>query len=136
MLEGRFLTMLIGVLVTDPIVAASWVIAITVALLSMQATLKPFHESAEQAAQWSSCNKMSIVSYSSQLVVLVVGLVNIIWHGSLSSTITWLLSLVAVVALVIPLVLTGKIIAMNKDTYARVGTSVVNNVLHEAESRS
>ena len=133
-LEMRFLTILIGALVMDPIVAAWLVITITVALLCVQAKLKPFRESREEAEHWSSCNKMSVVCYSSQLVVLVVGLVNIILYGSWSSTIRLLLSLVAVVALVVPLVLTGMIIAMNKDTYARVATDAMNNIMYEAES--
>ena len=130
MLEVRFLTIFIGI--ADPITSASLVIAITLGLLIMQARLKPFRESAEEAAHWSSCNKMGAVGYISQLVVLAVGLLSIILADSLSNAVEVLLTLVAVVALLVPLALTGKIFEMNKATYVSVATSAIDNVLSDA----
>ena len=132
MLEVRFLTIFIGKNVADPITSASLVIAITLGLLIMQARLKPFRESAEEAAHWSSCNKMGAVGYISQLVVLAVGLLSIILADSLSNAVEVLLTLVAVVALLVPLTLTGKIFEMNKATYVSVATSAIDNVLSDA----
>ena len=132
MLEVRFLTIFIGKYVADPITSASLVIAITLGLLIMQARLKPFRESAEEATHWSSCNKMGTVGYISQLVVLAVGLLSIILADSLSNAVEVLLTLVAVVALLVPLTLTAKIIEMNKATYVSVATSAIGNVLSDA----
>eukprot|EP01046_Picozoa_sp_COSAG06_P026536 COSAG06_NODE_2287_length_7155_cov_20.776927_8_plen_350_part_00 len=136
MLEVRFLTIFIGwhgKYAADPITSASLVIAITLlGLLIMQACLKPFRESVEEAAHWSSCNKMAAVGYISQLVVLAVGLLSIILADSLSNAVEVLLTLVAVVALLVPLMLTGKIFEMNKATYVSVATSVIDNVLSDA----
>ena len=129
MLEVRFLTMFIGKYVADLITSASLVIAITLGLLIMQACLKPFRESAEEAAHWSSCNKMGIVGYISQLVVLAVGLLCTILADSLTDAVEMLLTLVAVVALLVPLTLTGKIFEMNKATYVGVATVAFDNVL-------
>jgi hypothetical protein len=136
MLEVRFLTIAIGEIAEDPVTAASLVITITLGLLIMQAKLAPFRESAEEAAHWSSCNKMGTVGYTSQLVVLAVGLLCAILGDSVSKTVGVLLSLVAVVALVVPLALTVKIIVMNKATIASVATSVVANVLHNTGASS
>ena len=129
MLEVRFLTMFIGNSEVNPIDSALLVMAITLGLLIMQACLKPFRESAEEAAHWSSCNKMGAVGYISQLVVLAVGLLCITLADSLSDVVEVLLTLVAVVALLVPLALTGKIFEMNKATYVGVTVAVIDNVL-------
>lgn len=131
-LEARFLTIVIGQFDRlYPITSASLVIAITLGLLIIQACLKPFRESAEEAAHWSSCNKMAIVGYTSQLVVLAVGLLCTILADSLSNAVEVLLALVAAVALLVPLTLMVKIVEMNKATYASVATGVVSNVLSD-----
>ncbi len=132
MLEVRFLTMFIGSSEVNPIDSALLVMAITLGLLIMQACLKPFRESAEEAAHWSSCNKMGIVGYISQLVVLAVGLLCIL-ADPLSDAFEVLLTLVAVVALLVPLALTGKIFEMNKATYVGVATVAFDNVLDEED---
>ena len=137
MLEVRFVTMFVGPVVSDPLLSASLVFAITLCLLLTQAMLKPYKETAEDAAHWSSANKMGTVGYSSQLVVLAVGLLCIILGDSASEAVKIVLTLIAVVALMVPLALTAKSIMMNKDKYAGVATDVVksfNNVLHNSSS--
>ena len=134
MLEVRFITMFVGGFVTDPLVAAPLVIAITLCLLLMQAKLKPHRETAEDAAHWSSANKMGTVGYSSQLVVLGIGLLCAFLGDSVSEAVQIVLTLIAVVALLVPLALTAKIIAMNKGTYVDAATDVVSNVLHKSGS--
>ena len=114
MLEVRFATMFVGGLVSNALVSASLVFAITLGLLLMQAKLKPYKETAHDAAHWSSANKMGTVGYSSQLVVLAVGLLCVILGDSASEAVKIVLALIAVVALMVPLVLTAKAIAMNK----------------------
>ena len=52
--------------------------------------------------------------------------------ASLSNAVEVLLTLVAVVALLVPLTLTGKIFEMNKATYVSVATSAIDNVLSDA----
>ena len=136
MLEVRFITIFVGGLVTavSPLVAASLVIIITLCLLLMQTKLKPYKETAEDAAHWSSANKMGTVGYISQLVVLGVGLLCAILDDSVSEAIKIALSLIAVVALLIPLTLTAKIIVLNKHTYISAASDVVSNVLHKPGS--
>ena len=147
-LEARFATIFVGRFVPDVIkddfgrkagalVSALLTIAITLWLLHMMAKLKPYRETAEDAAHWSSANKMGTLSYNSQLVVLAVGLLCIILGDSASEAIKIVLTLIAVVALMVPLALTAKSIMMNKDKYAGVATDVVksfNNVLHNSSS--
>lgn len=135
MLEVRFLTIFIGGFVR-PIGAASLIIAITLGLLVKHAELRPFRESESEAAHWSSSNKIGTVGYVSQLVVLAVGLLCAILGDSLSEAVGVLLSLVAVVALVVPLALTLKITSMSKATIASAATSVVANVLHSTDASS
>lgn len=134
MLEVRFVTMFVGTFVSDPLLSASLVFAITLCLLLTQAMLKPYKETAEDAAHWSSANKMGTVGYSSQLVVLAVGLLCVTLGDSASEAVKIALTLIAVVALMVPLSLTAKIIVMNKDTYVRVATDIVRNVLHNSRS--
>jgi hypothetical protein len=73
---------------------------------------------------------MGTVGYISQLVVLAIGLLCIILDGLLGNGVKALLSLVAVVALVVPLALTGKIISTNKATIASAATGFASNVLY------
>ena len=134
MLEMRFATIFVGAFVLDALVSASLVIAITLCLLLMQAKLKPYKETVEDAAHWSSANKMGTLGYSSQLVVLAVGLLCVILGDSASEAVKIVLALIAVVALMVPLVLAAKAIAMNKDTYVDVATAVVSNVLQDSSS--
>ena len=134
MLEARFATIFVGGLIPNALVSASLVIVITLYLLRMQAKLKPYKEMAEDVAQWSSANKMGTVGYSSQLVVLAVGLLCVILGDSASEAVKLVLALIAVVALVVPLALTAKIIVMNKDEYVGVATDVVSNVFHNPTS--
>ena len=77
---------------------------------------------------------MGTVGYSSQLVVLAIGLLCITQGDSTSEAVKIVLALIAVVALMVPLSLTAKIIVMNKDTYVRVATDIVRNVLHNSRS--
>ena len=134
MLEVRFATIFVGGFVSNALVSASLVIAITMGLLLMQAKLKPYKETAHDAAHWSSANKMGTVGYSSQLVVLAVGLLCIILGDITSEAVKIVLTLIAVVALMVPLALTAKIIVLNKDEYVGMATDVVSNVLHDSRS--
>ena len=134
MLEVRFATILVGGFVSNALVSASLVIAITLGLLLMQAKLKPYKETAHDVAHWSSANKMGTVGYSSQLVVLAVGLLCIILGDITSEAVKIVLTLIAVVALMVPLALTAKIIVLNKDEYVGIATDVVSNVLHDSTS--
>ena len=134
MLEARFATIVIGGLVSNELVSAWLVIAITLCLLLMQATLKPYMETAEDVPHWSSANKMGTVGYSSQLVVLVVGLLCVLLGDSASEAVKIVLALIAVVALLVPLALVAKASVMYKDAYVGVATDVVNNVLHKSGS--
>ena len=134
MLEVRFATILVGGFVSNALVSASLVIAITLGLLLMQAKLKPYKETAHDVAHWSSANKMGTVGYSSQLVVLAVGLLCIILGDFTSEAVKIVLTLIAVVALMVPLALTAKIIVLNKDEYMGIATAVVSNVLHDSTS--
>ena len=124
----------VGGFVSNVLVSPSLVIAITLCLLLMQAKLKPYRETAEDAAHWSSANKMGTLGYSSQLVVLAVGLLCVILGDSASEAVKIVLALIAVVALMVPLVLTAKAIAMNKDTYVDVATTAVSNILQDSSS--
>ena len=112
MLEVRFATIFVGGLVSNALVSASLVFAITLGLLLMQAKLKPYKETAHDVAHWSSANKMGTVGYSSQLVVLAVGLLCIILGDFTSEAVKIVLTLIAVVALMVPLALTAKIIVL------------------------
>lgn len=137
MLEVRFVTMYIGAFGADPITGALVVIAITLCLFIAQVRLKPFKETAEEAAHWSSSNKMGTVGYISQLVVLTIGLLSAMLVDSPSPIANVLLSAVAVVALLIPLGLTAKAIALNKEAYASVATDMVSsamNILHTEDA--
>ncbi len=136
MLEVRFATIFVGGFVSNALVSASLVFTITLGLLLMQAKLKPYKETAHDAAHWSSANKMGTVGYSSQLVVLAVGLLCVIL-GDLDFTneaVKIVLALIAVVALMVPLALTAKIIVLNKDEYVGMATDVVSNVMHDSRS--
>ena len=97
----------------------------------MHIAVKPYMETEEEAAHWSGPNTMGTVSYVSQLMVLAIGLLSLILEDSLDDTTEVLLALVAIVALVVPLGLTGMAIAMNKTTYVSQATNVVSNVLHQ-----
>ena len=134
MLEVRFATIFVGGLVSNALVSASLVFTITLGLLLMQAKLKPYKETAHDAAHWSSANKMGTVGYSSQLVVLAVGLLCVILGDFTSEAVKIVLTLIAVVALMVPLALTAKIIVLNKDEYVGMATDVVSNVLHDSRS--
>lgn len=140
MLEVRFTTMFIGSPIGIDVMGSTGqdtalaVIAITLCLLIIQAVLKPYMETAEEAAHWSSPNKMGIVGYLSQLVVLVVGVLSIMFEDSQDDAIGVVLSLVAAVALVLPLGLTGTAIVQNKDEYVGAATNVVHNILGDSDS--
>ncbi len=129
-LEVRFLIIIIGGLIMDPIISALAAIVITLCLLIMHVWFKPYKETAKEAAHWSSSNRMGTVSYCTQLVVLAVGFLCNMMGDSLSNSLNVMLSLVAVVALSIPLALTGKIVAINKEMYESVVTDTVSNVFH------
>ena len=101
-----------GIGTLDPVTAALLVIAITLLLLVAQACLKPYMETTEELEGWSGSNNMGVVGYVSQLVVLAVGLVAITFEDSLNDTAEVLLTVVAVVALLVPLGLVTKSIAM------------------------
>lgn len=117
MLEARFLTMFIGVITQDdPIVGALIVIAVTTGLLAAQIISKPFLETPEEASHWSSSNKMGVLAYVCQLVVLAVGLTSIM-ADDLDDTAALLLSIPALVALVVPLALTVITVRSNADVY-------------------
>ena len=105
MLEVRSMTTLIGSFIDDPLTAVLLVIVITLGLLVMQIKFKPFHETPEEAAHWSSANQMSVLGYVCTLAILVVGLASILC-APLGDIATLLLSLSALVALMVPLILT------------------------------
>ena len=67
-------------------------------------------------------------------MVLAVGLLCVILGDSASEAVKLVLALIAVVALVVPLALTAKIIVVNKDEYVGVATDVVSNVFHNPTS--
>ena len=129
MLAARFLTMFIGsprLIIGSslpPIVGALMVIAISLGLLAAQIASKPFLETPEEAAHWSSSNKMGVLAYVCQLVVLAVGLTSIM-ADDLDDTATVLLSIPALVALVVPLALTVIIVRSNADVYIDTAASI------------
>ena len=134
-LEARFLTMFIGASTPDaPVVGALMVIAVSLGLLAAQILFKPFLETPEEAAHWSSSNKMGMLAYVCQLVVLAVGLTSIM-ADDLDDTATVLLSIPALVALVVPLALTAIIVRSNADVYIDTAASIaaaLSNKLSDA----
>lgn len=109
MLEVRFAIMIIGSVIGDPLISALLVAAATSGLLVIQAVSKPFLETPEQEAHWSSVNKLAVVSYACTLVFLLVGLVSIL-SGPVGGGFGHLLSSLGLIALAIPVILTARII--------------------------
>lgn len=107
-LEVRFAIMTIGAVFDDPLISALLVAAATLGLLVMQAVSKPFLETPEQEAHWSSVNKMAVVSYACTLVFLLVGLVSIL-SGSVDGAFGHLLTSLGLIALGMPAILTVRI---------------------------
>jgi hypothetical protein len=110
-LEVRYVTIAVGCFMRDhPIYSAQICIAITLIFLVLQLKYKPYLETNEEAKHWSSSNKMGILGYFCQLVVLVVGLISIV-AAPLGELMALLLATVSFAALVLPLILTLIIIA-------------------------
>lgn len=103
-LEVRFATIAVGVFIQDPVTAASICAAITLGLLIMQAKYRPFLETAEQANHWAAPNKMGVLGFVSQLVVLFVGIVSIV--AKPTGALALMLTIIAVIAVLVPLTVT------------------------------
>lgn len=120
-LESRFVTMAAGAILY-PTIACGVCIFVTVAILGLHIKLKPFLTTPEEEAHWSSANKMGTLGLICTLVMLFVGLKSLINPddgGGLD-----FFSLVGVVALVLPLILT--LVALVTDPLA--STEVVEQV--------
>ena len=135
MLEARFATSLIGSFTqAQPIVGALISIIITSALLVLQTKQEPFLETSAAAAHWSSANRMAVVAYGCQLVVLAVGLLSIL-VAPLGDVIAVLLALPALAALVVPLAATIFVIVTNPEP-AAVTTTTEDAESFESEVES
>lgn len=127
MLESRFVTLFIGSFSKkDSLDAALVVFVITLAQLVLQQCFKPFRETAEEAAHWSSANRMAVTSYACQLVVLLVGVVSIFLGPAVAENqaLSLALGIVAVVALAAPLTLTVMIIRRKAGVYIHTAATV------------
>jgi uncharacterized membrane protein len=126
-LESRFVTLFIGSFSKkDSLDAALVVFVITLAQLILQQCFKPFRETAEEAAHWSSANRMAVTSYACQLVVLLVGVVSIFLGPAVAENkaLSLALGIVAVVALAAPLTLTVMIIRRKAGVYIHTAAAV------------
>ena len=108
MLETRFAITIVGTVIDDPLTSAIAVAGMTLGLLMAQAVSKPFLQTPEQEAHWSSANKMALIIYACTLAFLLVGLVSIL-NDPVGDGLGYLLSLLAMIALFIPVILTVRI---------------------------
>ena len=128
MLEARFATVIVGNTVDDPLAGACLVVLFMLGLLAMQAGFKPLRETQEEAEHWSSPNKMSLLASACTLVISLVGLVSVMSNPD--GAVGLLLSLLAVMALITPLVLTIIASSGAKSTKSDETSIAVTNPLH------
>ena len=83
----------------------------------------------------NSISCISIKYKSIKCIILQDRCIGSIILGDITSeAVKIVLTLIAVVALMVPLALTAKIIVLNKDEYVGIATDVVSNVLHDSTS--
>ena len=102
-------------------------IFVTTVMLIMQLASRPFVETAEEASHWSAANKMAALSYVCQLVILVVGFVDVNDTGGLG--LGGILTVLALVSLLLPLVLTLIIIRSNAAAERKRLSTALNHVI-------
>lgn len=108
-LESRFATIFIGSFMHDSLLAAIFIIVVTLGLFITHIKLKPFLETIDEATHWSSANQMGVLGYVCTLVILMIGLVSIL-GDPLDETVALVLALLALLVIMLPLALTVVII--------------------------
>ena len=105
LLEARFIEF-IAALVADGMRGSIICLVTSIIILALQMTRKPFLESDIQAAHWTSPNKVATLSYVSQIMLLVSGIVSeMVDMGDDSTTLSAanvLLLIISVPAIFIP----------------------------------
>ena len=108
-LLGRVFTM--AALLMSPAYALAVYLVVTTTILAMQLCFKPFLETEEEAAPWSSPNKQAGLSYAASITFFIVGLVLHVSEADGDGAAAGLLSVVAILAV---LALTAMTVAVWK----------------------
>jgi hypothetical protein len=116
--------------------AVATYLLVTLLMLGLQLRYKPFLESSDEAAKWSSPNKQSALAHIATIVILLIGLVSLTSstdpHGGLADV----LALIGIVAVLTPAAMTFAIFILSKtqsEPSESAGAKVTVNPLAETE---
>eukprot|EP01046_Picozoa_sp_COSAG06_P035459 COSAG06_NODE_3816_length_4877_cov_4.725827_1_plen_500_part_10 len=76
-IEARFATLMVGNLIGDKATVAHSILGIAVGMLVLQVVFRPFQETEEEQGKWTSTNRVGVLSYLCQVVVLLCGLTSL-----------------------------------------------------------
>lgn len=99
--QGRLLTM--SALLFPQSISVAIYMVVTTTMLTLQLRFKPFLESKDEAAHWSSPNKQAVLCYIASLTFMTVGFLAQVSEPDSDSFASILLSFVAIAALLTPL---------------------------------
>ena len=76
-IEARFATLVAGSLIEDKNTSVLSILGIAVCMLVLQVVFKPFRETDQEKAKWTSTNHVGVLSYACQVIVLLCGLTSL-----------------------------------------------------------
>jgi hypothetical protein len=85
-IEARFATLVAGSLIEDKNTSVLSILGIAVCMLVLQVVFKPFRETDQEKAKWTSTNHVGVLSYACQVIVLLCGLTSLSMPGCLTGS--------------------------------------------------